>query len=50
LTARSDWNADDACWLNKEKAILVAAKGILSKVTLAGATSEIWRFEDAYWR
>ncbi len=50
LTQRNNWNADDACWLDKENAILVAAKGVLSKVTLSGATREIWRFSDDYWR
>ncbi len=50
LTKRTDWNADDACWLNKESAILVAADGILHKVALTGETREIWHFGDGYWR
>ena len=50
LTNRTDWNADDACWLSKENAVLVAADGILSKVSLTGATSEVWRFSQDYWR
>jgi hypothetical protein len=50
LTTRNDWKADDACWLSKEAAVLVAARGVLNKVTLSGTTQEIWRFSDAYWR
>lgn len=50
LTDRTDWNADDACWLNKENAILVAAHGVVYKVALSGAASEIWRFSQVYWR
>lgn len=50
LTARTDWNADDACWLSKEKAVLVASQGVLSKVSFNGQTREIWRFSDGYWR
>lgn len=50
LTERTDWKADDACWLNKEAAVLVAARGVLHKVALSGATREVWRFSDAYWR
>jgi hypothetical protein len=51
LTGRTDWNADDACWLWKENAIIVATKGTLSKVDIAtGATRELWRFPNAYWR
>jgi hypothetical protein len=50
LTSRTDWKANDACWLNKEEAVLVAARGVLHKVALSGATRELWRFSDAYWR
>ncbi len=51
LTARTDWNSDDACWLWRENAILVAAGGVLSKVAVKdGAAREIWRFPNAYWR
>lgn len=50
LTKRSDWNADDACWLNKGKAVLVAAQGVLFKVSLDGDTRKIWRFGEQYWR
>lgn len=50
LTPRTDWNADDACWLNHEKAILVATDGVISKVTLSGAVSQAWKFPQGYWR
>lgn len=51
LTARTDWNSDDACWLWHENAVLVVAEGVLSKVTLSGGASrEIWRFPKSYWR
>ena len=51
LTARTDWNCDDACWLWHENAILVAADGALTKVSVAdGVAREIWRFPQAYWR
>jgi hypothetical protein len=49
LTGRTDWNSDDACWLSKDSAVLVAAKGELYKVALSGAVRKIWRFGEGYW-
>jgi dipeptidyl aminopeptidase/acylaminoacyl peptidase len=51
ISNRTDWNADDACWLWKQKAVVVAAQGVLSRVDIAtGETRELWRFPSAYWR
>lgn len=51
LGTRNDWNADDAVWLNKQDAVLVAAGGHLWKVsTRNGARREIWKFPDQYWK
>jgi hypothetical protein len=50
LSARTQWNADDACWLWKEPAVLVAADGAISKVSLSGTVTELWKFPAAFWK
>ncbi len=51
LGTRNDWNADDAAWLAKENAVLVAAAGQLWKVdTKSGQSREVWKFPAQYWR
>ena len=47
---KSGWNADDAGWLPQQKAVLVAARGILWRVDLADGTAlAVWKFPDSYW-
>ncbi len=47
---KSNWNADDAGWLPGQKAVLVAARGILWQVDLAnGSAHAIWKFPASYW-
>jgi Tol biopolymer transport system component len=51
LGNRDDWNADDAAWLTKEKAVLVAAAGQLWKVDMTtGRRREVWKFPANYWQ
>jgi hypothetical protein len=50
LGERADWNADDASWLHNEKAVVVAANGVLWKVRTAdGKATQMWRFPQDYW-
>jgi hypothetical protein len=50
LGQRSDWHADDAAWLNREQAVVVAAAGVLWKVRVPdGAATQLWRFPAPYW-
>jgi hypothetical protein len=51
LGARSDWNADDATWLARESAVIVAAAGKFWKVAVpSGAGRQIWQLPPQYWR
>jgi hypothetical protein len=51
LGERDDWNADDAAWLSREKAVIVGAAGHLWKVnTVSGVRREVWKFPDEYWQ
>ena len=51
LGAREDWNADDASWLSRRSAVIVAASGSLWEVTVPeGRQREIWKFPPQYWR
>ena len=55
LGARSDWNADDATWINHKNAVsnavAVAANGELWRVEVpSGKATKIWRFPDEYWQ
>ena len=51
LGARSDWNADDATWINRQNAIAVAANGELWRVEVpSGRATKIWRFPNEYWK
>jgi hypothetical protein len=51
LGSRADWNADDAAWLNHQKAVIVAANGHLWKVdTTSGERREVWKFPAEYWK
>jgi len=48
---RNDWNADDAAWLSRQNAAIVASAGHLWKVDMAtGKRIEIWKFPEEYWR
>lgn len=50
LSARADWNADDATWLGRENAVLVAAGGELWRVAVpSGKTARVWRFPAQFW-
>ena len=51
LGARSDWNADDAAWMNRENAVVIAAAGRLWHITVPnGTTRELWKLPPDYWR
>jgi len=51
LGEREDWNADDAAWLTRQNAAIVASAGHLWKVDMAsGKRSEVWKFPQQYWR
>jgi hypothetical protein len=51
LGARMDWSADDAAWMNRENAVVVASAGRLWRVALPhGAQRELWKLPPAYWR
>lgn len=51
LGTRTDWKADDAIWLNREPALVIAASGRLWKVRLpSGEANQIWKFPDRYWQ
>ena len=51
LGEREDWNADDATWLSRQNAVIVAASGRLWKVDIAsGKQTEVWKFPAEYWR
>ena len=51
LGARSNWNADDATWINHKNAVAVAANGELWRVEVpTGNATKIWRFPDEYWQ
>ena len=51
LGTRADWRADDAAWLNREQAVVVAAGGILWKVRVPeGTATQLWRFPAGYWK
>jgi hypothetical protein len=51
LGTRTDWNADDAAWMNREKAVVVASAGRLWRVGVTDGTQrELWKFPPAYWR
>jgi hypothetical protein len=50
LGPRSDWNADDATWLPRQNAVVVASKGALWEIdTKSGAARELWKFPAEYW-
>ena len=50
LGDRDDWNADDAAWLSRENAVLVASAGHLWKVDMTtGKRTEVWKFPERYW-
>lgn len=50
LGARTDWNADDAAWLNARE-LIVASGGSLWRVQVpSGAAREIWKFPKLYWK
>ncbi|HEX8552314.1 MAG TPA: hypothetical protein VF681_12260 [Abditibacteriaceae bacterium] len=50
LGVRTDWNADDAAWVDGNTA-LVAARGSLWRVEVpSGNAREIWKFPAQYWR
>lgn len=51
LGSRENWGADDAAWLGREQAVLVAADGILWKVAVpSGETTQVWKFPGKYWK
>ena len=51
LSARADWNADDATWINHQSAVAVAANGELWRVEVpSGNATKVWRFPDEYWK
>jgi len=51
LGPRTDWNADDAAWLNREQAIVVASAGVLWKVRVPdGKATQLWKFPPEYWK
>jgi len=51
LGTRADWRADDAAWLNREQAVVVAAGGVLWKVRVPdGTATQLWRFPTEYWK
>lgn len=51
LGSQTDWKADDAIWLNHENAVVIAAEGILWKVSVpAGTRQQLWKFPDRYWQ
>ena len=50
LGKRTDWNADDAAWLDS-RTVLVAARGAIWRVEVpSGNAREVWKFPEKYWK
>ena len=50
IGARRDWNADDAGWIPRQNAAVIASRGVLWQVnTASGAARPLWKFPARYW-
>jgi hypothetical protein len=51
IGTRTDWNADDAAWLDDGKFAAIAAAGELWRVDVESGTAEkFWRFPAQFWK